>query len=116
MWSQGVDGSERLLVVLLFVRVLARFARGDVVHFRQFLVRRVHVVEAERAAGVLQRNRAARFVVAFLLSLCAAAALRLGVGTEIPAASRRAARDAAAAGIEGPRCATERSGRTRREA
>src|SRR6185295_8351966 len=81
---------------------------------RQRFVRRIDVVEAEGAAGVLHRDRPAGFVVAVLLPLRAAAALRLRIRSEVPAAPRHAAGRRAAA-VEGARAA-ERSRRTRGEA
>src|SRR5262249_8173294 len=94
-----------------------RLAGGDVVDIRQFLVHRVDVVEAERSAGLLHRNRAARLVFALLLFLGGAGpALRLGVGAEVTAA-RRGAAGRAAAGIERTRAAAaEGAGWPRREA
>src|SRR2546428_10428835 len=78
----------RLATSTLFVfRRVVRFARRDVVDIRDHVVRRVDVVEAERASGLLHRNRTARFVFTLLLFLRAAAALRLRVGPEVALAS-----------------------------
>src|SRR6185295_7506473 len=103
----------------LFVDVVVRLAGRDVVDVRHRFVGRVHIVETERAAGLLHRDRPARLVVAGLLFLRAAgSALRLRVGAEIATAGRRTARGSpATARIEGPRAsaAAERTGRPRRE-
>ncbi len=63
----GVEaGRWTLNIVLVLVRLVLRFARRRVIHLGDRLVGRVHIVETEGAAGVLQRNRAARLVLALL--------------------------------------------------
>ena len=50
---------------LFLVDLVGRLAGRDIVDLRQRFVGRVDIVEAEGAAGVLQRNRSARLVLAF---------------------------------------------------
>jgi hypothetical protein len=80
--------------------VCVRFARGDVVDIRQRLVHGIDVVEAERTACVLQRDRST-WLVGILLLRLGTATLRLGVRSKISTAIWRDARRGA--GIELPR-------------
>src|SRR5262245_17764475 len=74
----------------LFVAfVVVRLARGDVVDIRQIFAHVVHVVERERTAGDLHRDRSARTLGFLLLRDRVLAALRLGVGPEVAVARRR---------------------------
>src|SRR5215831_13165195 len=88
--------------------VLVRLARGEIVHIRHTLVRRI-VVERERTSGVLERDRSAWTLGFFFLGLRVRTTLWLGVGSEVAGAawrrrcerierSRRAAEAATAAG------------------
>src|SRR5262245_41952526 len=81
--------SSQMVVLFLGLVVRRRLARRDVVDIRHVLADVVHVVEGERAAGGLHRNRAARALGFFFLGRGVLAALRLGVGAEVAVARRR---------------------------
>src|SRR5206468_1773722 len=93
---------------LFFVLLVRGFARREVIDIgRQILVHRVDIVEGERAARGLHRNRTARPFLILLFAALLTAARRLCIGTEVATACGR---PGSGSGIEWPRSAETAAG------
>src|SRR5262245_41977067 len=88
MRSSNCDQTLRSDISFVVRVVVLRIARGEIVHIRHALVRRI-VVERERTSGVLERDRSARPLRFLFFGLRVRTTLRFRVGPEVAGAARR---------------------------